>query len=181
MKTYKLPRSLQVGSNENRKRREEKGELIVSFGAGPLVGNTYDPFGLDALWLLVRTVASLGESFTFDLVIGMHSDGFYGGFADGRFCLFDVGGEAVELFTRSSFDLIGSPKVVLEDIGHDLEFWVPVRAFMPFEEMVAVGNGLLLSTSDCVHTIAYQRYDNWDGDGKYCEAPGDSDEQSPGP
>ena len=162
MNRYELPKHLEIGPNQNRRRQEEKGKLVVSFGGSSLVGRTYDPLGLSALWLLVGTVASLGESFTFEVKVGMRSDGFYGGFADGRFCLFDLGRDWLETFTHIAINPIGSKEIDLRDDSHMIGFRVPAAAMISFEEMVAVGNAVLLSTGGYVRTRAYQFNTNWE-------------------
>lgn len=164
LQLYTIPPSLVVEPLVNRKR---KGDLIISFGGGPLCEMTYRPLGLNSLWTLVGTAASLTQSLSFEIKESMTALGIMGGMSRGRFCLFDTGPQyTIKVFTRSAIDISGSSRITIKDKRHGIFFWVPDCAMMPFESLVKVGNQLLLGEKTYFQTIVGQRYSNWTR-GKY--------------
>jgi hypothetical protein len=160
---------LRIDPLQNKKLREEQGELSVAFASGILTEEIYMPMGVDALWLLVGVQASLEMPFNFEIRIfderiRTDSNGFLGGFSQGKFCLFDTRGDYWELYTKSKPLIVGTRKVVVEDWSYQMEYWIPEGAFMSFEDMVEVGNDLLFKTCKAVRTPALKFDRNWEGD-----------------
>jgi hypothetical protein len=142
LQMYTLPPSLFV---EPLVHRKLKGDLIISFGGGPLCEMTYRPLGLNSLWALVGVAASLTKSLSFEIKESMTAPGIVGGMSGGRFCLFDTGPQhTIKVFTRSAIDISGSSRITIEDKRHGIFFWVPDSAMMSFENLVKIGNHLLL-------------------------------------
>ena len=157
MEIYKLPRSLAVNPLVHRKLR---GELSVAFASGILC-ETYCPLGLDSLWSLIGVVASLREPFSFEINESMTAIGIMGGFREGSFCFFKIGNKNVIVFTASQINPIGSSKVKIDDDRHGTFFWIPDRAMMSFEQLISVGNSVLLGEHSAFEAIVGQSYANW--------------------
>jgi hypothetical protein len=137
---------------------------LFSFHTGPLCEATYRPLGINALWELLGVVASLGDPLCFEIKLSMVGSGTMGGFADGQFCLFEIGDKSIDVITAQDVIIAGGSKVTIEDQSQGMFFWVPKSAMMSYEDMVSAGNAVLLSKKEQVRTRAGQRYKNWVGD-----------------
>jgi hypothetical protein len=162
LKKYCLPRSLVV---EPLAHRRLKGDLEMIFGGGILLCHDYCPGGLNAMWALTGVVASLEQPFAFDIRYrtAPSDPGFTVGFKKGHFCFtgrYSLEGN-LDVYTRNAVDLIGSRKVTIESPVWNIFSWVPDRAMMSFEELVKVGNSVLLSRDAHVCTPVSQRFDHW--------------------
>jgi hypothetical protein len=159
---------LEIDPPDNAKR---KGELILVFGSGPLGEHTYRPLGINALWALIGAIASLNEGFYFEIKPSMTAAGIAGGFAKEEFCLFDVSADHnLVVFTARAVDHSGARKVTIHDLGHAMFFWIPRSAMMPFEDLIKVGNSLLLSMGSHCRSLVGQYYKNWEN-GRYTPHP----------
>jgi len=167
MVRYTLPPSLAVKPGDS---AEVHGEIIVVFLDGPLCGETYRPLGLNALWALIGALATLGETFCFWIKPSMIGTGPIGGFVDGQFYLFENGERSgvISVMTAHSVETVGSPKVTVDDRSYGMFYWVPQSAMMPFDDLVRVGNALLMSKDEFVRTEVGQSFKNWTGD-KYSD------------
>ena len=155
---YRLPQSLAVDPLAHRRLR---GELILSFGGSILLGCTYQPLGLNSLWSLIGAVAALRSPFLFEIRPSMTAVGLCGGFAAGKFCLFDVRNKYVEVLTSHSIDPIGDSKVTIHDERHGTFYWIPTGAMSSFEDIVRTANAVLLSLGVVQRTPVFQGYSNW--------------------
>jgi len=135
------------------------------FADGILLGQTYRPVGLNAVWSLAGVVAAFEQPFCFNLRDGMDSSsgGFVVGFRKGLFCF--VGGfrgEAIDVYTRTTVKLHRAKKVTFQQRVWETFCWVPDSAMMPFKDLVRVGNSVLLSDDSHVCTQVGQRYSDWE-------------------
>jgi hypothetical protein len=158
---YTLPQSLVV---EPQVHKKLKGDLILSFGGGILIEESYRPIGLNALWALVGAIASLEEPFSVEVKEGMTLAGYMVGFEKGLFCFFSWERVGVDVYTLAGINPEGERKVTVNDARHGMFAWVPSCAMMSFENVVRIGNSVLLSEDLHIRTNIAQRFANWEND-----------------
>jgi len=163
MASFELPPSLTLTPDASAKLQ---GEIIVVFLGGPLCEHTYRPLGINALWTLIGAIASLEKPFSFWIKSSMTGNGPIGGFLDGRFCIFEIGDRSGRLvaFTARNIQCEGAAKITINDQVFGMFYCIPESAMMPFDDLVRVGNSLLLCQGTFVRTEVAQRYKNWIGD-----------------
>jgi hypothetical protein len=159
--SYTLPQSLLVKPQVHKKL---KGDLIMSFGGGILREESYRPVGLNALWTLVGAVASLEEPFFVEIKEGMTMAGYMVGFENGLFCFFSWEKVGIDVYTLTAINPEAAAKVTVNDVRHGIFAWVPNCAMTSFDDVLKIGNSVLLSENLHFRTNIAQGFANWEND-----------------